>query len=477
MKITFNKQFNISQEQNDKLGYFNTLLVKDTHLFVDPFLLLENQSKIKEFKNSYNLIIEFFQKAFEMAANAGNGSIRKKLSDMLVFPEDNGFKLGYANSIYGSGGGKYLSDSIVDQIDLTLNLKDEIPNHFEQICIFVDGVGCDTISDIVLNILKENFIKYTQRICNKLKIPMQSITIKHCKFDMQTLRWQDSKFLLPINACTNQPIILVPKIFLKHLPTINPDAFCDYIWQLYNDSLRNDFSYDIKSKLDKKSIIKIACKSPDWVQNFIKSECDKKHENYDFLKDKNGLVTCLSDDYLSFIDECSKLASKTFSTQPKFNEMVNFLTLNFKHFIEEGAGFQQLWNGDKHKPETAIQNMLECYLYTLKEIFNFDLTRESKSNNGLLDFKFSKGFSIKVILETKYIDNSQFWNGYIAQLPAYLKSEKSKNGVFLCIAFSDSDMTKFNKYNKQIKEIDEHGKINLILVDARKKESPSKRSK
>lgn len=474
MKLTFNKQFNITQNDCNKLGYFNTLLVKDTKLFVDPFLLLENQSKVKEFKNSYSTIIVFFQKAFEMAAK-GEGSIRKKLKDMLIFPEDNGFKLGYASSIYGAGGGKDLSESIIGQIDKTLDLKDKIPDHFEQISIFVDRVGCDTISDIVLNILKENFIQYTQRICKRLSIPMKSITVTHYKFNFKTLRWEDAKVQLPINAYTRQSIILVPKIFLKHLPTINPNAFSDYIWQKYNDTLKNDFSYDIKSKLDKKEIMKIAFESPNWVQEFIESENNKQHKPYDYIKDSHGLVTCTSESYLSFIEDCSNKARQTFSTQQKFKDMIEFLVDNFKHYIEEGAGYKGLWNEDSHKPESAVQDMLECYLYSLKEIFNFDLVRESKCNNGFLDFKFSSGNSIKVILETKYIDNSQFWNGFISQLPAYVKSEKAKNGTYLCVAFSDEDMNKFNKYSSEIKEIDKSGIIKMVLVDARKKAPPSKR--
>ena len=47
----------------------------------------------------------------------------------------------------------------------------------------------------------------------------------------------------------------------------------------------------------------------------------------------------------------------------------------------------------------------------------------AKQNDSILC-----NFNEELILETKYIDNSQFWNGFISQLPAYVKSEKAKNG-------------------------------------------------
>ena len=141
MKISFNKEFGISDRKANTLGYFNQLLVKDTKLFIDPFLLMEKQNLIKEFKGSYSIVIKFFQTAFELAAQTisddNTSHLRIKLRNMLKFPEDNGFKLGYSNSIYGSGGGSSLTNSLMSQIESTLQRSSEIPQHFEQIALFV----------------------------------------------------------------------------------------------------------------------------------------------------------------------------------------------------------------------------------------------------------------------------------------------------------------------------------------------------
>lgn len=478
MKLTFNKIYGITDKQAKPFSYFDPILVKDTKLFLDPFLLLEKQAKIKEFKGCYQVIVDFFQKAFELAAKIGgikNSTIRNKLRDMLKFPEDNGFKLGYASSVYGLGGGAHLRDSLVKQIEETLHMSKSIPEHFEQIGLFVKDVGCDTISDIILNILKYKFIAYTQRICSKLNIKMVEFNIKHYKFNFSTLRWEDKKVLLPINKCTNQHIILVPKIFLKHLPTINANAFSDYIWQEYNETLRNDFSYDIKSKIKKSDIIKLATENPNWVKDFISEENKKEHQCYDFSQDKYGLVPCHDEKYQKFIKDCIINAKKLFTNLSDYREILDALVLEFKNFIEDCDGLSILWDGDKHKPETTIQTMFELYLYSLKKILNFDVSRESKASNGFLDFKFSNGSTIKLILETKHIDNSQFWSSYSVQLPIYMRSEKTTEGTLLCVAYTDDDINKYNTYLSELKKLPKDLNIKLVMIDARKKESPSKR--
>lgn len=44
---------------------------------------------------------------------------------------------------------------------------------------FASGIGLDRISDILCNILKHRFIRYTQKVSKKLGILMEPVTVKH----------------------------------------------------------------------------------------------------------------------------------------------------------------------------------------------------------------------------------------------------------------------------------------------------------
>lgn len=82
-------------------------------------------------------------------------------------------------------------------------------------------------------LFRESFlIDYTIDQCNKLSIPRQ----KSCDvpvFSLKTKRFDTEKNLeLPVNPETGQPILLVPKRWLRFIPWINfDDYFSDYVPQ------------------------------------------------------------------------------------------------------------------------------------------------------------------------------------------------------------------------------------------------------
>ena len=244
---------------------FDPILVTDTELFVDPFAIYDESDGL--FANSFEKIVSYFNEAFKLAAKAPerHGVLYEKLKSMMTFPEVNEIGLGYSDSNNGAGMSIRFRDQIIDSIYRSIERGMEGYRHFEEIAIFENGIGCDRISDITCNILKEEIISYTQTICSKLNIPMQKIKMRNTRFDLKNLRWVENDVELPYNKYKNRGILLIPKRFLKDLPSINPDGFKDYIWSHKNETLRNDFSYSIKSDIDKEAIINIARKHPEWV--------------------------------------------------------------------------------------------------------------------------------------------------------------------------------------------------------------------
>ena len=270
---------------------FDPILVSDTELFVDPFSVFDEREGV--FANSFERIISFFNEAFKLAAQTPErkGLLYKKLESMMTFPEVNEIGLGYSSSNDGAGASIWFRNQIIESLYKSIARGMDSLRHFEEIGIFERGIGCDRISDITCNILKEEIISYTQEICRKLNIPMVRIKMRHIRFDYYHLRWVDGEVELPFNKHKKRGVLLIPRRFLNDLPTINSDDFRDYIWDNKNETLRIDLNYSIKSEIDKEAIMDIAHRYPEWVKEYEEYKEIQGFEPYDLKKDKKG-VSC-----------------------------------------------------------------------------------------------------------------------------------------------------------------------------------------
>ena len=187
---------------------FDPILVADTELFVDPFSVFDESEGI--FANSFDKMILFFNEAFKLAAKTPEryGVLYKKLESMMTFPEINEIGLGYSISNSGAGAAKWFRNQIIDSLYRSIERGMVGYRHFEEIGIFEKGIGCDRISDITCNILKEEIISYTQEICVKLQIPLVKLKMKHIRFDFHNLRWIDGEVELPYNKYKKRGILL-----------------------------------------------------------------------------------------------------------------------------------------------------------------------------------------------------------------------------------------------------------------------------
>src|SRR2546430_2538363 len=67
---------------------------------------------------------------------------------------------------------------------------------------FVAGLGVDRISDIFCNILKSQFIKYTQQVCGRHGAATEVISVRHASWNAATGRWSDARLGLPRSPVT-----------------------------------------------------------------------------------------------------------------------------------------------------------------------------------------------------------------------------------------------------------------------------------
>ena len=474
--MLFSEYFNIKCLGDEE--WFNPILTQDTLLFIDPFAVFKSKDEL--FKDTYSEMMYFFQQAFELIAHAGgnkNNLSYKKAESMLLFPEENAFCLGYSKTRRGSGTGPLWAKTLASNINSIIARGVTHISHFEELGIFCIGVGPDRLSDMTTNLLKNRFITYTQRICNLHEVPMEKVRVQNAYFDYEFKRWCDSECLLPVNPYKgNSPVILVPKDFLNMLPEINSDDFTNTIDLA--ERMRNDFNYEIDKNLDKEKIAEIAIEHYDLVKEYI--DIVEKREACTFGELMKRTLRYAWYDLSKEIVTLNKFVFGDVDNDTSFFDKIFGFTQYYKDFVELRSGYKLLWNESKTSPrsEEDVQILFKGILDEHCRANNIDFTREVNQGMGPVDFRFSSGYTNRVLLEAKLAKNSKFWNGLKKQLPKYMKIDSYKLGIFLVIAFTDKDIKRVNDIQDIARETEEYYNITIktVVVDARidNKESASK---
>lgn len=148
-----------------------------------------------------------------------------------------------------------------------------------------------------------------------------------------------------------------------------------------------------------------------------------------------------------------------------------------KSLIENNRMYRLLYNEDgTPKNETAAQLFFFAIAQVYCKMYDVDLNRESDPGIGEMDFKLSIGNSSKVIIEMKLSSNSSLYHGFEKQLPAYLRAEETKYGIYLVLQMNtcrEAQLEKVMDAYDSIKD-DPNNTIKLICIDATPKPSASK---
>ncbi len=472
--MLFSECFNVTRTTED--DWFDPYLSIDTPLFIDPFLIYVNEFGF--FEGSHNEIIKVFEDIFIMISKSGGleKSVNyQKALRALIFPEVQEICLGYTQAgTKGSGSGNEFSAIMAYALWEAVNAGLKNITHFEEVALFNKGIGADRISDAVANILRKRLIAYTQEVCHRHQIPMESKGFAHGFFSHEYMKWIPLQDTVPINPLTNRPVILVPAKYLRHLPTINPEDFWDYCFSNENETIRREFGEDVTKNVSKENIVDFAKHHPDLRQDYIQNVENIGSEPYDLTIDRKGFVNW----YPATQDFAARHpVSVSIDNEEIFLDTIEKMLMEYKHFIERNGGWYLLWNeSNQAKPEKASQLVCLGIIKHYCKANNIDISREAEVGIGPVDFKASRGFNLRVHIEIKKANNSKFWNGLEKQLPAYMLSDQVKKGFFVVIWLYDNDEEKIIEINERIKTINKTtGKIiKKIIIDARPKQSASK---
>lgn len=364
-------------------------LDEDIPLYVDPFLLWKLPSM--QDNSLHTSVVSSFNNLGSMFTS---GKEKEAIHTLVMLTECT--EVGLGNS--KTKNGKKVSEKTAISV---LKLFSSIPQihrngfeHFEEIQLLVNDISKDRISDITCSIIKSFLVDFTIQQCEKYKIPIEGCDVDIFDYRDQKLKIEST--YLPLNPANKQPIILVPKRWLRYMPWINYD---DYFSSHYIKNIEKEFE-------GKKNRIQIL---------------DYNRSNYDALKvyisiKERNIANCTNDPLFSQIP--------ILSSKRKLSTILGLPTGKTN-------------NADKEYEDLMVQlltSMLFPHLDFAKEQSRTDSGSQIRDlifyNNRSIDFLeeiYNSYSSKQLVIELKNV--AKLEREHINQLNRYLADHFGRFGI------------------------------------------------
>jgi hypothetical protein len=434
--ISLSKHVNVPREKLEEMGVFDATLGIDTKLFVDPKLLVN--SDIPEFKNSREKILRYFRQLLKVyKASPRSPRLRNEAVKMLAVPEPEGLSIGYGDATdNGTSIAKSVANEILLSIGEILAVGLEDAEVVELLGIFVDGFGPDSISDLTIHIIYEDFCTYTARVAAELGVPTTEYKI------------EGVKYLLPTHPFSKKQLIFVPYALLRDLPVATSWSEVAQA-AAQSDELRKQFDEIVRPALE--DVFEDASsKNKDELDSFKKDlgsllDIYRKIRvsSYDLALDEKGYYQI--DPFVAQVAQYIKAQTKP-QNPDELIEAVRQLITQFTRSIEDNGGNTLLYH--KTRTGTVIpekphnEDVAQRLFYMIADLFcsqaGIMLAGESDSGRGPVDFSLGTGYDEKVLVEVKKSTNNKLVDGFKEQIKAYQKGEKAAHSFYVVIVVKES---------------------------------------
>jgi hypothetical protein len=454
----------VSEKVLKDAGVFNGFVDIDSRLYVDPRLL--RNSEAPELKVGYEHLTKYFRGIFSILRNSRTkeDAMWRQARKLLTFREKPIMALGYSiNGIEGRAIGNQLADNLTNTAHEIIKAGIIDPTIFDLVGLLESGIGPDRISDMVVAIIFNDLLKYSERTARQVGLS----------------RHKYGNFMLSYDPTTENPIILIPEDVLSNLPIAFDWDSRDYICA-YNEELRSKVNPIIgktwkqASRVKKTELKKLMFRYPELIQDAIRIYKRKHPHKYNFEEDPSGefawnaLAMKYTGKYPLSLHEIN------IDGPEKVYSLVEKICEKYKVLVEENGLWEVFWYKSKLRNERIAQLSLFGVADAYCEANNIDISRESNGGRGPVDFKYSSGYKARVTVEVKYSTNPKLWNGWEKQLPTYNKAEKTRYSIFLIIRTSNRFKT-IEKIKASEMEAKKQGQKvpGVIVIDGRPTESAS----
>lgn len=485
MPITVSQQYKIDPKAFAQTGAFDAILDVDSKLFIDPHLL--RRTTAPELAGAHQHLTEAFGAVLQVLRHSKRkgDSFWRQADRLLTFPELKGLCIGYsAKGTDGSGMGPVLRAKLLETAKEIVDAGIVDPTIFELMGLLEENVGADRISDMVGRIIRPDLYAYSQRIFRQFGVPTRRVALGQQVYELAK------------NPYNGQPIILVPRDVLRALPVAMDWDDIDSVTG-FNQSVRAQVNRLVgrswrrssrRRRPTKPEVRSVMLSHPEVLRQLLKYYEAAPGQPYDFEGDPEGQVAWVQAavEYVgSFplpIDLPSNpVASDVFKVALAIGE-------RFKELIENNGLSSLLYNEAPKVPKGQIKGKLtpkheeaaQKVFYGIADAYcrasNIDLSAEADGGRGPVDFKVSRGYTGRVLVEAKLTTNKQLLHGFETQLGEYEKAEKTHLSVYLVIDVAGGSKLRLQKLLLLAKKARDEGKRvpHIIVVDARPKPSASK---
>lgn len=379
---------------------------------------------------------------------------------MFNFSEVRGINLGFSKSTRGAGFGKKLSKQIIKDAYEIIKSGSEQPEIFHLTSLFEENVVPDRLSDMVATLIYDDIVLYTKNINKKLGINKKN--------------YPDYQFKagLVINPYKGCEILLLPIDILHEIPIAKDWDDVDRVSR-ENQTIRAEINTLVGQQWKKLSVStkkhyikEFIFKKPELLKKVIDEYEAIVVESYDVYKNIDYLIEKIVHRIIkeNNLVECDKKNS--------FESAVEIIN-EYKQWIENQKGYSVLENIDTRNEEKIVQRTLHgCASYYCKSN-HLDISPESNTGRGPVDFKISRGID-KTVIEIKLTSNSETVHGFEVQIEEYAKSEETDNKIFLLID-NGKDSYRVEKVRNSFEKRKANGEkpAFIIVIDAKSKASAS----
>ena len=233
----FTDYYGISVAQAD-VDFAIPFLDEDIPLYLDPFLLWRSPSQ--QDQSLHTGLVNCFN---HLGILIRNGHKDVAVDNLILASECDEVGFGVSATRKGKRIGAGTAHEILALFEHMPKYGNFGFTHFEEIQLLVNGISKDRISDIACNFLKSFLIDFTIDQCHKYDVPLANVQLASLynyqkqKFDL------DVRVELPVMPESGEPILLVPKRWLRHVPWINFDDY--FAMSCQRDNIVNSWNSDV----------------------------------------------------------------------------------------------------------------------------------------------------------------------------------------------------------------------------------------
>jgi hypothetical protein len=468
--VLFSTHFHVSATALNTARLLDPILNSDTKLFIDPLLLWKSQHPTiirdgrKAVEEHFNNVIGLLDISEAEGDPAWKGAFKA-----LNIDERAETSLGYGTAgTSGSSRPKELRTGILRTAKQIITLGEKNPNMIPLMGLFEVGVGPDTLSDMTTNFLLPTLCEITEDFCAANGIPVE-------QFDA---RYSHRK--LPANPYhPSLPVILVPRDLLRDLPLATDWSDVNRVImevREIRDAVNAMFGNIAKATVSEKkaALRRVTFSSLALLRKLI-STVSVASESYDEKADLDGYYQfrkVLSGDRAKFR---GMLTAPVVKDAASLLKTVTDVVEQFQKLVEDNNMWELLWNGTAPRHERASQLLFFAVANVMCAVNSVDISPETNSGGGPVDFKFSSGFHERVLVELKLSTGSVI-HGYKTQLEIYKRAAGTSAAIFVVMDIGKMGR-KLSAIQKLKREAEARGEqtSKIIVIDARRQRSASTR--